>query len=134
MAALLTNARIHTPPGTTVAVRVETAPGHHTVHIGDNGPGIPPALLPTVFDPFTRADTSRTRQGLTEGGSGLGLAVAAAIIRAHGGTARVASTPGRTEFTVEFPAAGPSFPPGQPAQDRLPAAGRETSRPLGSSA
>ncbi|MFI2205962.1 ATP-binding protein [Streptomyces sp. NPDC020192] len=132
--ALLTNARVHTPPGTTVTARIESAAGHHTVHIRDDGPGIPPALLPTVFDPFTRADTSRTRQGLAEGGSGLGLAVAAAITRAHGGSARVDSTPGRTEFTVEFPAAGPSFPPGQLAQDRLPAAGRDTSRALGSSA
>ncbi|EST34516.1 sensor histidine kinase [Streptomyces roseochromogenus] len=135
VSALLANARVHTPPGTTVSVAVETTAGHHTLRVRDDGPGIPRDLLPAVFDPFTRADASRARTGLSEGGSGLGLAVAAAITRAHGGTVRADSAPGRTEFTAEFPATGPSFPlSGHPAPARAPAAGRRASRPLGSSA
>ncbi|MEV6113273.1 HAMP domain-containing sensor histidine kinase [Streptomyces sp. NPDC052109] len=128
LSALLVNARVHTPPGTTVTVAVGTGAGGHTVRVRDDGPGIPRELLPTVFDPFTRADPSRSRTGLSEGGSGLGLAVAAAVTRAHGGAVRVDSVPGRTEFTVEFPAAGRRAPV------RLPATGRPASRPLGSSA
>ncbi|WP_369392567.1 sensor histidine kinase [Streptomyces sp. CG1] len=142
VSALLANARVHTPPGTTVTVTLETTAGHHTLRVRDDGPGIPRDLLPAVFDPFTRADASRTRTGLSEGGSGLGLAVAAAITRAHGGAVRVDSVFGRTEFTAEFPASGtslsafdPSFPQsGRPAPPRPPAAGRRASRPLGSSA
>ncbi|MGW7524435.1 HAMP domain-containing sensor histidine kinase [Streptomyces sp. NPDC054783] len=106
--ALLVNACVHTPPGTTVTVAVETTAGHHTVRVRDDGPGIPADLLPAVFDPFTRADPSRTRTGLSEGGSGLGLAVAAAITGAHQGRIDVHSAPGRTEFRIELPAAEPS--------------------------
>ncbi|OIK06142.1 sensor histidine kinase [Streptomyces monashensis] len=105
VSALLANARVHTPPGTTVTVTVGTAAGRHTVRVRDDGPGIPAALLPTVFDPFTRADPSRTRRGLAEGGFGLGLAVASAIAAAHRGRLDVRSEPGRTEFRIELPAA-----------------------------
>ncbi|MEV5873183.1 HAMP domain-containing sensor histidine kinase [Streptomyces sp. NPDC052101] len=123
VSALLANARVHTPPGTTVTVSVGTTAGHHTVRVRDDGPGIPHDLLPAVFDPFTRADASRTRAGLGEGGSGLGLAVTAAITRAHGGAVHVDSVPGRTEFTVALPAPAPP-----------PPAGRPTSHPLSTSA
>jgi two-component system OmpR family sensor kinase len=111
--ALLVNACVHTPPGTTVTVALETTAGRHTVRVRDDGPGIPHHLLPAVFDPFTRADPSRTRTGLGEGGSRLGLAVAAAITGAHRGRIDVHSAPGRTEFRIELPVAGPS--PGTPA-------------------
>lgn len=105
VAVLLTNARTHTPPGTRVVASVEPADEHCVIRVRDNGPGIPPALLPTVFEPFTRADPSRSRTAPGSGGSGLGLAVAAAITGAHAGRIRVESTPGRTEFTIELPAA-----------------------------
>jgi two-component system OmpR family sensor kinase len=75
------------------------------IRVRDNGPGIPAPLLPTVFERFTRADTSRSRTDAGSGGSGLGLAVAAAITAAHGGRIHVDSVPGRTEFTVDLPAA-----------------------------
>jgi len=75
------------------------------IRVRDNGPGIPPTLLPTVFERFTRADPSRSRADAHSGGSGLGLAVAAAITAAHGGRVQVHSVPGRTEFTIELPAA-----------------------------
>ncbi|TXS46578.1 HAMP domain-containing protein [Streptomyces sp. uw30] len=103
MAHLLANARVHTPPGTTVVTSVESTADRCLIRLRDDGPGIPPALLPQVFDRFTRGDTSRIRSGPQDGGSGLGLAVVAAIVSAHGGHIDVESEPGRTEFTVVLP-------------------------------
>ncbi|WP_406161144.1 HAMP domain-containing histidine kinase [Streptomyces sp. NBC_00882] len=105
VANLLSNARMHTPAGTRVVASVESTDERRVIRVRDNGPGIPPALLPTVFERFTRADTSRSRADAKSGGSGLGLAIAAAITGAHGGHIQVNSTPGRTEFTIELPAA-----------------------------
>ncbi|WP_330263869.1 sensor histidine kinase [Streptomyces griseorubiginosus] len=105
VAGLLSNARMHTPAGTRVVASVESTGTRRVIRVRDDGPGIPPTLLPTVFDRFTRADTSRSRADARSGGSGLGLAVAAAITGAHGGHISVKSTPGRTEFTIELPAA-----------------------------
>ncbi|MGW3117024.1 HAMP domain-containing sensor histidine kinase [Streptomyces sp. NPDC001107] len=103
VANLLANARVHTPAGTTVVAEVEATPQRCVIRVRDNGPGIPPDLLPKVFERFTRADRSRSRAPGTAGGSGLGLAVAAAIVGAHGGRIEVQSRPGRTEFTVDLP-------------------------------
>ncbi|MFC7263887.1 sensor histidine kinase [Streptomyces lutosisoli] len=105
VANLLANARVHTPVGTTVVASVEATDTHCTIRVRDGGPGIPPSLLPRVFERFTRADASRSRMSAENGGSGLGLAIAAAITTAHDGTIRVESTPGRTEFTIELPSA-----------------------------
>ena len=57
----------------------------------DDGPGIPPDLLPEVFDRFARADTSRSR---TAGSTGLGLAIVQAVVRAHDGQVDVTSARG----------------------------------------
>ncbi|MGN0064761.1 MAG: sensor histidine kinase [Nocardioides sp.] len=97
---LVTNARLHTPAGTTVTVR-QHADGF-SVH--DDGPGIPPGLLDHVFDRFARGEESRARTD--GGGTGLGLALVRAIVDAHGGTVRVASAPGSTEFRVTLPLRG----------------------------
>jgi two-component system OmpR family sensor kinase len=105
VANLLANARVHTPAGTTVTAVVEARDGLCAIRVRDDGPGIPSDLLPTVFERFTRADTSRAR-GTSGGGAGLGLAIAAAITAAHGGRIDVRSAPGRTEFTVELPLLG----------------------------
>ncbi|MBK3639294.1 cell wall metabolism sensor histidine kinase WalK [Streptomyces sp. MBT33] len=103
LANLLTNARMHTPAGTTVLVEVEATGERCVVRVRDDGPGIAPELLPTVFEPFTRAGSSRTRSPGTKGGSGLGLAVVRAVVSAHGGRIDVESAPGRTEFTAQLP-------------------------------
>lgn len=105
VANLLANARVHTPVGTSVVAVVEARRGMCAVRVRDDGPGIPPDLLPTVFERFTRADASRAR-ATAGSGAGLGLAIVAAITSAHGGHIDVHSEPGRTEFTVELPLAG----------------------------
>jgi two-component system OmpR family sensor kinase len=101
---LLTNARRHTPAGTTVTVGLRADDDRHaavlTIH--DDGPGIPTELQPNVFKRFTRADTSRTRDS---GGSGLGLSLAQSITEAHGGAIVVDSRPGDTCFTLALPSA-----------------------------
>ncbi|QGG42165.1 sensor histidine kinase [Aeromicrobium yanjiei] len=96
---LLTNASRHTPPRTRVDVRILAgAPVRVEVH--DDGPGIEADLLPTVFERFTRGDSSRTR---ASGGAGLGMSLVKAIMHAHGGNASVTSVPGDTTFTLTFP-------------------------------
>jgi two-component system OmpR family sensor kinase len=68
--------------------------------VHDDGPGIDPALVPTVFERFVRGDGSRTR---ATGGTGLGLAIVSAVVEAHGGRAEVRSVPGDTEFRIILP-------------------------------
>ena len=103
---LLSNALVHTPPGTAVDVRVGTAragattggtdrPGRtsaspalaggtpiHVIEVADQGPGLSPEEAERVFERFYRVDPSRCRD---QGGSGLGLAIATAIAQGHGG-------------------------------------------------
>ncbi|GLP63672.1 two-component sensor histidine kinase [Streptomyces sp. TUS-ST3] len=97
---LLTNAAVHTPAGTEVSVGVRVRDGQAQVRIADSGPGIPAADQERVFDRFYRVDKARSRD---RGGSGLGLAVASSLVRAHGGTTELSSEPGSTVFTVSFP-------------------------------
>lgn len=97
---LLANARVHTPAGTTVVVRLFADDTHAVLTVTDDGPGIPPDLLPEVFDRFARGDTSRSRAA---GSTGLGLAIVAAVVHAHDGTVDATSHPGRTTFTVRLP-------------------------------
>ena len=78
LANLVHNAQQH---GGGASVRVDRAADTVTVHVLDQGPGIPPAAREDVFQPFYRLDASR--EGTT-GGSGLGLAVARQLCQAHG--------------------------------------------------
>ncbi|MEZ3181112.1 HAMP domain-containing histidine kinase [Streptomyces pimonensis] len=98
---LLGNARNHTPPGTTVTARVRRNGPWLCVDVVDDGPGIPPALLPRVFERFARGDSARTR---ATGSTGLGLAIVQAVATAHGGAVTVDSVPGHTAFTLHLPA------------------------------
>ncbi|MCG5432933.1 HAMP domain-containing histidine kinase [Mycobacterium sp. MYCO198283] len=97
---LLTNARVHTPPGTSVTVSLSADAAAAIIEVADDGPGIPAALQPQVFERFARGDTSRSRKA---GSTGLGLAIVAAVVRAHGGHIALRSTPGETVFTVRLP-------------------------------
>ncbi len=79
---LLVNAVRHSPAGGSVEVWVGTDGGDVVLEVGDHGPGVPKEYAERIFEPFFRADFSRAR---TTGGAGLGLAIVAAIVRAHGG-------------------------------------------------
>ncbi|MDQ4489884.1 HAMP domain-containing sensor histidine kinase [Sinomonas sp. ASV486] len=101
---LLSNARKHTPAGTTVTASAgRSARGDAVLTVTDNGPGIPADLQSTVFSRFARADKARTSGG--EGSTGLGLSIVDAIVKAHGGSIDLTSKPGRTEFAVYLPGA-----------------------------
>ncbi|MEV6909941.1 ATP-binding protein [Amycolatopsis sp. NPDC051071] len=104
LANLLSNARTHTPPGTTVVTALSRSlDGTAVLTVTDNGPGVAPELLPSVFERFARGDSSRARG---TGGTGLGMAIASAIVVAHHGTIEVHSRPGHTEFAVRLPVIG----------------------------
>ena len=89
--------------------------------VTDDGPGIPAALLPEVFERFSRGDGSRSR-GTGTGSTGLGLSIVAAVIAAHGGRVDVTSQPGRTSFAVYLPLApaDDSAPDDDAAAEQLP--------------
>jgi two-component system OmpR family sensor kinase len=106
LANLLANARTHTPSGTHVEVRLATDGDDVVLSVADDGPGIPASLRPSLFRRFTRGDGARNRGG---GSTGLGLAIADAIVTAHGGSIAVSSStadepgPTGTTFTVRLP-------------------------------
>jgi signal transduction histidine kinase len=98
---LLSNALKYTPPGGTVAVRVDDGSSGIRISVADTGVGIAAEDLPRVFERFYRADNSRSR---ATGGAGIGLSIARAIVEAHGGTINAASEPGRgSEFVISLP-------------------------------
>ncbi len=101
LANLLSNARLHTPAGTAVTVRVRVAGDQVLVQVADDGPGIPSTLRESLFQRFTRGDASRNS---ATGSTGLGLAIVHAVVTAHGGSITVDGDPGTT-FTVTLPAA-----------------------------
>ncbi|MFC3573374.1 HAMP domain-containing sensor histidine kinase [Streptomyces yaanensis] len=112
---LLANARTHTPPGTTVTARVARRGPWMCVDVQDDGQGIPPDLLPHVFERFARGDSARSR---STGSTGLGLAIVQAVATAHGGAVTVDSVPGQTVFTVHLPALAPYVPTPDPETNR----------------
>ncbi|MDX8053154.1 HAMP domain-containing sensor histidine kinase [Lentzea sp. BCCO 10_0798] len=94
---LLSNARAHTPPGTTVTTGLSVHNGRVDLSVTDDGPGVPEGL--EVFERFARGDSSRSRAA---GSTGLGLSIVAAVVGAHDGEVSVASKPGHTTFTVSL--------------------------------
>jgi two-component system OmpR family sensor kinase len=98
---LLANARVHTPAGTPVVVRMREQDGSAVIDVIDDGPGLPEDAIGKVFDRFYRVDTSRARKS---GGSGLGLAIVSAIVAEHGGAVEACNEPGHgARFTVWLP-------------------------------
>jgi len=100
---LLDNAVRYTPDGGAVTVQLLRLPENGVrLAVENSGPGIDAASLAHLFEPFFRGDPARTRS--SEGGTGLGLTLVAAIARLHGGHARVSSVPGETtRFEVDIP-------------------------------
>jgi two-component system, OmpR family, sensor kinase len=98
---LLRNAIVHTPEGTPIELSLETTEARAIVSVRDHGPGLPPGDPGAVFERFWRDSDSRGRD---DGGAGLGLAIVAALVNAHGGTVEAASPPdGGALFTVRLP-------------------------------
>lgn len=99
IANLVENACRHTPDATTVGIEVRREQGTLEIEVHDDGPGIPGGVLPDLFQPFARARGLRDRHG-----TGLGLAVANALVEAHGGTLSAESAGERgTRFTIRIP-------------------------------
>jgi two-component system sensor histidine kinase KdpD len=101
---LLENALKYTPPGTPIRVAAHVEGDALAVEVADQGPGIPPAALPRLFEKFYRVASGPGHPR----GTGLGLAVARGLVEAHGGRLGVESTPGQgTCFRFTLPLGTP---------------------------
>ena len=113
---LLDNALRHTPAGGEVRMALQAslqqagaapqagAASQATITVSDTGEGIPPDQLAHVFDRFYRGDGSRSRLDTEANGAGLGLAIAQAFVKAHGGKVTVESKEGEgAKFAVTLP-------------------------------
>jgi two-component system OmpR family sensor kinase len=101
---LVRNALVHTPPRTPVDVNLSTTDSVARLSVADHGPGLAAEDRDRIFEPFYRADPSRSRDS---GGAGLGLSIVTAVVSAHGGHVKVEQTEGGgATFEVELPLAG----------------------------
>jgi two-component system OmpR family sensor kinase len=104
VANLLANARAHTPAGTKIDVSIARDADGIRIAIADNGPGLSVEDQEKIFERFYRADSSRVR--VDGEGSGLGLSIVDAVMKAHGGSVTVVSELGKgATFTLFFPVA-----------------------------
>ena len=152
---LTNNALAHTPPGTPVTIRVGTRRGDQRtrlsglpgdiafIEVADEGPGLTPEQAERVFERFYRADPSRARRAseapdapVSSSGSGLGLSIVAALVKAHGGVVSVETAPGAgATFRVLLPLAaeardsGPFPGPSAPSDSVPPGSGPHGSAP-----
>jgi two-component system OmpR family sensor kinase len=118
---LMSNALSHTPDGTPIDVRILTHGANGrlpvpsvTIEVGDHGPGLSKEQAERVFERFYRADQARGRK---TGGAGLGLAIVAALVDAHGGAVGVDTAPGDgAMFWISLPLAAEAASP-RPAQE-----------------
>ena len=101
LANIIDNALRHTPQGGTVEITCGEDTDNAFVHVVDDGPGIPPGLLPSVFEPTVRAESVRNR---SPDGAGLGLTIAARLLRNQGGTIEAANAhPRGAILTLRLP-------------------------------
>jgi signal transduction histidine kinase/ActR/RegA family two-component response regulator len=124
---LLNNAAKYSPPGGEITVSARVDGDHVGLEVADDGAGIPPDVLPRVFDAFTQG-----RQGIDrkQGGLGLGLAIARQLIVAHGGTieARSAQAGRGTIMLVRVPRARVPSPRDAPPRKAANARRRHAAR------
>jgi signal transduction histidine kinase len=99
---LIQNAIRHTPADGSVTVRAEPGPDTVEIEVADTGEGIAPADRERVFEPFVQGNGRASR---TDGAAGLGLAIARAIVEAHGGRIWLADAPQGTRVRFSLPAA-----------------------------
>jgi len=101
---LVRNALVHTPPKTPIDISLSTEDSVARLSVTDHGPGLAADDIDRIFEPFYRADPSRSRDS---GGAGLGLSIVSAVVTAHGGHVKVRETEGGgATFEVELPLAG----------------------------
>ncbi len=99
---LIDNVIRHCPSGTTARVGAHALPHAAEIAVSDDGPGVPVADQPRLFERFYRVEKGRARE---RGGTGLGLAIVKHVAEVHGGHASVASRPGAgATFRLVFPA------------------------------
>lgn len=116
------NAIQHANAGTAVKLEARDEDEGIVVAITNEGPPIPPSILPYIFEPFRRAEASDQMPPATQSGHlGLGLYIASQIVRSHGGWIDAESSHGRTTFSIRLPRR-----PGLPDQDAAPAADATT--------
>jgi two-component system sensor histidine kinase KdpD len=95
---LLLNAAMHTPQGTAIFAQAHKEEKDMVLRVSDDGPGLPPDLLPRIFDKFVRARNAPT------GGSGLGLAIVKGFVEAQGGKITAENKlSGGAVFTIRLP-------------------------------
>ena len=101
---LVRNAIVHTPPQTPIDISLSTEDSVARLSVADHGPGLSAEEIDRIFEPFYRADPSRSRDS---GGAGLGLSIVSAVVTTHGGHVNVRETEGGgATFEVELPLAG----------------------------
>ena len=104
---LVDNALVHTSPGAEVAIGADVVDGRVAIRVRDTGPGIPPGVLPHIFERFYRGEVSRSG-----GGAGLGLSIAKDLVEAQDGTIAVESQIGQGSiFTITLPLAPAELSP-----------------------
>jgi two-component system sensor histidine kinase KdpD len=112
---LLENALKYSPADSTIELRASGSPGEVLIEISDRGPGIPPGEEQRIFEKFVRLP-----DGKRASGSGLGLSVCRAILRAHGGSVLAENRlGGGATFRMRLPVTlTPPAPPARAAQER----------------
>ena len=101
VANLLANARTHTPLGTKINVTARQTLAEVIIEVADNGPGLSKSDQERIFERFFRADPARVRH--SGEGSGLGLSIVDAVMKAHGGYVSVKSELDKgATFTLHF--------------------------------
>ena len=101
IAHLIDNAVKYTPPGSPIVIGARSTQSGVTIHVSDQGPGITEDEQSRIFDKFYRGSRGQHLKG-----TGMGLAIAREIIRAHGQEIWVRSNPGQgSEFCFSLPIA-----------------------------
>ncbi|QEY16493.1 PAS domain S-box protein [Cellvibrio sp. KY-GH-1] len=100
MSNLISNAVKYSPPGEAVAISASSTASQLTITISDKGPGIPEKFRARIFQSFSQADGSDSRQ---KGGTGMGLAVSKKLTESMNGAIGFTSSENGTRFFIEFP-------------------------------